>query len=195
MFDVDSWDKIPGWMNKAEGQFLYDTVLSLPTTSYIVEIGSYRGKSTNAILKACMDTGESLQKKLLTCVDNFSGPGSSLGEQRTKSEVERWRQDFLDSIHQWGFDDFFDNLYVLDSKEWFDRNDRYYHMFFIDGCHPKVAEDIREAWKKLYSGGVLLCHDYDINAPGPIKEAIDNCGVPGQHCGIGGTSIWIARKP
>lgn len=196
MFDVDQWDKDwPGWFNKAEGKFLYDTVLAISEPATIIEIGSYRGRSTAAILQACMDSSPNKLKSVI-CIDNFSGPGSTLGEQRTQAEVKQWELDFLEAIELHGYKNWFSMLRVMTSQDWFkEKEGTRWPMFFIDGCHPEVVLDIQKAWPMLMPGGLLLCHDYDPNTPlHSVKVAIDSCGVQGQHCGIAGTSIWIARK-
>lgn len=187
----EEWDKVPGWMNVAEGKVLYEETLNLPKESTIVEIGCFRGKSTVALLSACSEGCNGR----VEVVDNFSGTGekeevSSLVLQEEGSNL------FYETVGEWNLFEWLGGLYRIKSNEWFSilPVGILFDLFFIDGLHPNVAVDAMNAWNKLRPGGVLLCHDYDVSARGPVVEALDKLDLPGGHVGISGASIYKAVK-
>lgn len=191
----DRWDKnVGGWFNRLEAEHLYDTVLSLPRNAKIVEIGSYRGRSTLIILKACMDSEK--EPACLVCVDNFSGDGSAVGATSDAVKTE-WTTVLRHTIHDWQLDTWLDRIDAVDSSEWFNKNiDKVpVDMFFIDGCHLDVDKDCSKAWSMLRQGGKLLCHDYDPGAlGGDVIRLIDSLNLGGSHIGVSGTSLYEATK-
>lgn len=192
MLNLDVWEKIGGWMNRLEGQYLYEAALALPDYSIIVEIGCYRGKSTMALLQGCMDSSSERRKKVLS-IDNFSGTGQETGLATAQKQAEGSRL-FYEQLYDWGAQGWFKELCVMSSQEWFEAHPAHsgdYAMFFVDGCHPEAATDVMEAWKRIRSGGVLLAHDYDVSDPGSqVVPLINALGIGGGHIGIHGTSIY-----
>ena len=189
------WKLIPGWFNEAEAKVLYDLVFKIPEPATIIEIGCFRGRSTYVMLEACKDSSLFGHKKV-SCVDNFSGTGSVLlDEPRDEAKIQREKETFFENIAS--LTNFFGQLYDLDSAEWFRRKANIrYQMFFIDGCHPMIASDVQSAWQLLMPGGLLVCHDYDISDPNSaVVREINQLLLPGKHCGVSGTSLYIVEKP
>lgn len=54
-----------------------------------------------------------------------------------------------------------DATYVMESDEFFKRNDRTYDIIFIDGLHryEQVVRDIQNSLHILNKGGTIVCHD------------------------------------
>lgn len=136
----NSYDnEIEGWMSKEELNFLYKTAGEMDS---VVEIGSWKGRSTHALLSACKGT--------VTAIDHFQG---SPGEQA--------------HIGQKPYDDFkknvgmFKNLQVLKmSSDQAVNKIGKVDMVFIDGAHTyeAVKNDI-EKW--LPKANKLICgHDF-----------------------------------
>ncbi len=199
MLDLERWDNIGGWMNKAEGQYLYEQALALPEWSMIVEIGSYRGRSTVALLQACADSSPERRKRLIA-VDWFAGTGERVVAPTEESQKEGARL-FYETIYAWELHPWLVQLEVMDSALWFEKHPAdagQYDMFFVDGCHPQAEYDVTEAWKRTRAGGgVLLLHDYDLAVAleaSPVKQAVQKAGIPGAHCGVWGTSIFRAVR-
>ena len=61
MLDLKENDKIDGWMSLLELLFLYERAKEMDT---IVELGSYKGRSTYALCSGC--------NGIVTTIDNFS---------------------------------------------------------------------------------------------------------------------------
>jgi len=193
MLDLERWDKIGGWMTKSEGQYLYDQVSASPDGSRIVEIGSYRGRSTAALLQACADTSPNRLKKVIA-VDLFVGDGSQVAKP-SEDEQKSSASKFYDTIYTCQLHPWLVRLDVMSSEEWFEINQDSYDMFFIDGCHPRVAFDVKEAWRRLKPGGILLVHDYDpaVKTSQVVRD-VDVLCLGGAHCGVYDTSIYKAVK-
>ena len=195
----DEWDKIPGWFNALEGKALYDEVKALGSRALrVVEIGSFRGKSTVAILEGCKDAG--MMGQVLSCVDNFSGTGETAGETSYERRLEGGKL-LAQTIDAFGLRKWLLGINGTSSEEWLKDHpvktfQNAYNFFFIDGCHPCAAEDALAAWPLLKPGGVMICHDYDPTIPdSEVVKALDECGLPGKHIGVAGTSLWKAIKP
>ena len=146
-------NSIVGWMSGDELNFLYKSAKKMKS---IVEIGSYKGRSTLALLEGCKGT--------VVAIDTWLG---SPGLNMDGTEYDTFLENTKD----------YDNLEILkkdsvDAAENIDEVD----MVFIDGEHTYegVKRDI-EAWlpktKKLICG-----HDHDDEFPGIIKAVAEMIG-------------------
>ena len=136
---------IQGWMSNAELEWLYRTAQNMET---IVEIGSWKGRSTHALLSGCKGT--------VYAVDHFKGSNGEAVEH-----LEAQQHDIYDIFL--GNVGHFKNLKTLKmSSEQAAKKfkDKSVDMVFIDGEHTYegVKKDIG-MWlpkaKKIISG-----HDY-----------------------------------
>jgi len=148
---------ISGWMRMPELTWLYETA---KTMDNIAEIGSWKGKSTHALLSGC--------KGKVTAVDHFKGSPGEVGHKEAKSDAVY--KAFLKNVGH------FKNLIVnredsiKASKKYLDR---YFDMVFIDGSHQykDVRKDIK-AW--LPKAKKLICgHDYSDVWP-DVKKAVND---------------------
>ena len=153
---------IDGWMSKEELAFLHDVAGNMKD---IVELGSYRGKSTVALASNCGGT--------VTAVDQWKPCYGIKGE-----DWEEIYKDFQKNIKE------YDNIRVIknDTVKASKRHKKV-DMVFIDADHrhEAVVKDIN-AWlpktKKLICG-----HDYDDKW---VKKAVDELiKIDGTVC-----SIW-----
>lgn len=152
---------IDGFMSYSQCCWLHDMASKMHS---VVEIGSWKGRSTHALLTGCANG-------IVTAVDHFGGTVNEL------STSHREAAEGDDAI----FTQFkkntcgFSNLNVCrsssaDAASRFE--DRSFDMVFIDADHEyeAVKRDIR-AWKS--KARLLLCgHDYDPNWPG-VRRAVD----------------------
>ena len=155
----------------AELQWLYETATTMKN---VVEIGSWEGKSTHALLSGCSGA--------VIAVDTFKG--SAIDPLHITATLAKEFDIYSRFKRHVGH---FPNLTVMkmDSKkaaEFF--KPKSVDMVFIDGDHEKAAakQDIT-VWLPVCK--VLLCgHDY--NAPG-VSEALKDVGLKINN-NVG--SIW-----
>jgi len=139
-------DGIPGWMNKIELDWLAEKAKSMES---IVEIGSWKGRSTKVLLQNCPGTVYS--------VDHFKGSPRSTEELAAAHGKDGIYREFMKNVGH------FPNLRVMkmDSLEAAKSLDgQKFDMIFVDGDHNfnPFMEDLK-VWlpkcKKLIAG-----HDY-----------------------------------
>ena len=155
-FDRNQYtNTIDGWMTDAELHWLYDTASGMES---IVEIGSWKGRSTHALLSGCEGT--------VWAVDHFNGSNSQ-ELAFTEAKEKDIHKIFLENVGH------FKNLKALKtdsitaSKQFKDKS---VDMVFIDGDHAyeAVKADI-EMW--LPKAKKLICgHDYPFKG---VKKAVD----------------------
>jgi len=162
---------ISGWMTPGELAWLYFVAREMDS---IVEIGSWMGRSTDALLAGCKGT--------VWAIDHFRGSKTERESEHKKAKEEDISKIFLKNVgHHKNL-----KLLKMDSSEAVKRfEDKSVDMVFIDGGHTyeEVKADIK-AW--LPKAKNLICgHDYD----GDIKRAVNE--VFGKVHAFG--FIW--RKP
>lgn len=175
--------RIEGWMETDELLWLADMA---STHTSIVEIGSWRGRSTRAL-------ADNTKGKVL-CVDTWSlDHVVDLAEYYNKGKQPD---------PDWVWDEFRINMVGLESKVHALRmtssaafaeipDALKFDMVFIDGSHEynDIRHDIT-AWRsKLTPGGLLCGHDYTHEWPDVIR-AVDEL-VPNVKQ-VDKTSIWYA---
>jgi glycosyltransferase involved in cell wall biosynthesis len=156
---------IDGWMTDEELNFLYQLSKKYKT---IAEIGSWKGRSTNALLKGC--------KGKVTAIDHFKGSDE---KDLTHGAVGIYEQ-FLDNT-KWA-----DNLEVYKmSSEEASKKEETFEMVFIDGEHTYegVKKDI-DLWKGKATK-IICGHDYCNGWKGVMKAVDENF----KNVGVVG-SIW-----
>ena len=134
-------DELPGWLTYEEGETLYSLAQHCTGRGAIVEIGSWRGKST-------------------TCL----GLGSKAGQQVPIYAIDphggsTW-EDFLANIERAGIADLVTPIRER-SQVAAAGFDRPIELLFIDGNHEYefVLEDFKRWVPKVIDGGVVAMHD------------------------------------
>jgi tetratricopeptide (TPR) repeat protein len=156
--DKNDYDNnVEGWTSQKELSFLHETAKEMET---IVEIGSWKGRSTEALLSGTKGT--------VYAVDHFLGSkGEELQHKEAKDDVVY--NQFMDSVGH------YKNLKVLrmSSNEAVKQfADKSVDMVFIDGEHTYegVKEDIK-LW--LPKAKKIICgHDY-CDAWAGVKKAVE----------------------
>lgn len=156
----DVWkytDTIYGSFTKAEAQAMYDTLLTIPPSSVVVEIGSYCGRSSSLIGMMAMQEEKGFE---FYCVDNFITP---------------WEGKDVHAIFETNMRGIKHELMKMNSK-------RASHLFddgeidflFVDGDHlyEGVMADIKRWLPKVKVGGAVLFHDYNSSWEG-VQNAVD----------------------
>ena len=162
---------IEGWILPIELDWLYKTASGVNS---VIEIGSWKGKSTHALLSGC--------KGDVWAIDHFKG---SVGEEEEHKEAKEHDiyEDFIKNVGG------FKNLHVLkttslEAVKTF--NDKSVDMVFIDGEHTyeAVKADIL-AWTP--KAKTIICgHDYNWKE---VSQAVQE--IFGEVDTVG--NIWIKQ--
>ncbi len=137
----------------------------------VLEVGSYHGRSTTALLNA----------ERVWCVDLWG----------TVAVGEKDYQKFLKNM--WLY---MGQLEIMrgDSHAILDKllsgTEKFFDMAFVDGCHQYkfVYGDILRCKKLVKSGGLLCGHDYNQRAWPGVVQAVNEL-IP-RFRRVKGTSLW-----
>jgi predicted O-methyltransferase YrrM len=137
-----------------EGCLLFDYASKIPTKGLIIEIGSWRGRST-----VWLGQGAMLRGGQVLAVDPHMGM-EGYGESYTE---------FIDNIKRCKIVEVVMPI-LLTSKAFFETYKEKVDMIFLDGLHDfeNINFDTLESLKHLKEGGVLALHD-TIAYTGPCK--------------------------
>jgi predicted O-methyltransferase YrrM len=138
---------IDGWLSEAQGRALYDAAAAATGRGAIVEIGSWKGRSTVWLAAGARRAG-----RRIYAIDPHRGSRED-PDANTLSE-------FLANIRRAGVGDAVEPL-VMTSAEAADRIREDVELLFIDGDHS-LQGAVRDAdlWlPRLLPGGMLMMHD------------------------------------
>jgi len=190
--DWGNWSEIGGWLTPKEALGLYHIARRLPRGATVVEIGSWKGKST-----VCIAHG--LRQGTIHAIDPFNASGES--ESAAVYSRERGAQPLLEQFQE--------NLRtagVADkvkacpgySSAYLGRFDAI-HFLFIDGDHSQEGcqYDFENFSPAVVPGGYLAFHDYQ-----PSREDLGPTHVVNQRVRYSKEfefyarfdSLWIARR-
>ncbi len=148
-------------MRPDEAQLLYQLAKNTPSKGIIVEIGSWKGKST-----ICLAWGAKQgPKSLVYAIDPHTGSK----EHRQKSKVVHTFKDFRKNINQAGVENWIKPL-VKTSLKAAQSFKKQADLIFIDGSHQyqAVKKDFQAWFPLLKNGGIMAFHD-TLSWPGPQK--------------------------
>jgi predicted O-methyltransferase YrrM len=140
-------DSIEGWLLPAEGNWLFNTARSLPDGALILEVGSFKGRSTCCLALGCVGTG-----RQVFAVDSFDG-GPDLPTANSLPA-------FSENIERCELSDFVRPIVGLSTdvaKNWKSP----IHLLFIDGSHQfeDVLADFDAFFPHVPPGGIVAFHD------------------------------------
>jgi MMP 1-O-methyltransferase len=132
---------VPGWLSDEEGEALYELARACTGRGVIVEIGSWKGKST-----ICLGLG--------------SRAGSGVPIFAVDPHADYRHGEFKDNIERAGIADLVTPLKGL-SQLVVDGFDQPIELLFVDGSHEEedVREDFEKWVPKVVEGGVVAFHD------------------------------------
>ena len=175
-------DSIEGWLLESEGKWLFHAARSLPRDATIVEIGSFKGRSTCCLAAGCRGS-----QKRVFAIDAFDG-GVDLPSVNTLPDFSR-------NLLVCGVSSYVEPVVGLSSKvarTW----RRPIHLLFIDGSHAyeDVLADFAGFFPRVVPGGIIAFHDV-INETWPgvakawaeIKTGLTSIGYS--------ESLGFGRKP
>jgi len=158
------WPKmkdIPGWMSEPDMRFLYNTAKTIPSLGVIVEIGSFKGRSTVALAFGSKEEN----KNTVYAIDKFE----EFTTKQHKTLYPHFFDDFMRNVTDAGVKDIIIPI-KMKSEEAVKGWDKAISFLFIDGDHAyeSVKQDF-ELWKThVRDGGVVAFHDTR-SWPGPIQ--------------------------
>ena len=145
-------ENIEGWLSDREGEFLYQMAKKAPERGAVVEIGSWKGKSTIWLAKG----SKSGNKAKVYAIDPHNG---SHEHRETYGEAKTFR-DFKRNIENARCGDLVIPIVKTSeeaAKEW----DKPVGFLFIDGAHEYESVKLDfELWHPhVIEGGVVALHD------------------------------------
>jgi predicted O-methyltransferase YrrM len=178
------WDQIEGWFNLPQALALQKIVKQLPTRSKVVELGSYKGRSSVAI--AAVLPAESI----LYCVDHFQG---SEEHKISNIDVSNLLAEFTRNIEQFGVKDKISALSMTTTEAAAKFDPESLDLVLVDAAHDydSVKADLLHWYPKIKPGGILLCDDYEPGWPG-VMRAVKTVGLEGT---VIAESLWMHQKP
>jgi predicted O-methyltransferase YrrM len=150
-------DAIEGWLLPEEGAWLFRAARSLPRMANIVEIGSFKGRSTCCLALGCRGTD-----RRVFAVDTFDG-----GPDLPKADL---LPDFSSNLERMGLSRNVETMVGFStqvSSKW----DKPIHLLFIDGSHSyeDVLADFHGFFPFVVSGGIVAFHDVTEAWPGVLR--------------------------
>ena len=146
--------------------------------SLIVEIGSWKGKSTQALLAACPGK--------VIAIDHFKGSANQIDTVHKEAKTADIYKQFHDNVGH------FENLSVMRMDSRVAANlfaPKSIDMVFIDGSHEykEIYADLI-AWERVCK--TMLCGD-DVWEDG-VPKALHDAGI--KYHFVNGTSLWYSMK-
>lgn len=145
------WPKInsiEGLLVPGQERWLYDTARSLPPRSVIVEIGSFKGRSTICLAYGCKG-----KKGHVYAIDTFRGNDKDFFREYSIDE-------FTANINRMKLSDIVTHL-IGESAEIAQTWNKPINMLFIDGSHvyEDVLMDFNSFFPWVVKGGMVALHD------------------------------------
>lgn len=180
---------VEGWMQPSELAWLATAAWE---ARRIVEVGSWKGRSTMALAESMPADG------ILWAVDTWEGdPGNDCqmremreaGPGSVRAEFERNLAEYLATgrVRQLAMPSVDGAARLLESEG------RVFDLAFIDAAHDheSVAADIRALLPLIRPGGVLAGHDYDGRGIPGVKRAVDEAF--GHRARRGPETLWYVE--
>lgn len=166
-------NKIEGWLSDREGETLYNLAMNCKGKGVIVEIGSWKGKSTIWI-----GNGSKNGKKIkVYAIDPHKG-----SSEHQKENKKIWTfEEFKNNIKKAKLDDIIVPL-VKTSEEAAKNFNKPVEFIFIDGAHEYefVKLDFDLWFPKVVNGGIIAFHDTIGCWSGP-KKVVADCVYKSKH--------------
>ncbi|MFL5822188.1 MAG: class I SAM-dependent methyltransferase [Solirubrobacteraceae bacterium] len=146
---------VDGWLTEDQARLLYERAAALPAGAQIVEIGSYRGRSTIVLALAA---GADVR---LTAIDSHDG--TNRGPRQIEGEWAEGQGDFLAfraNLDAAGVAGRVEHVRAF-SQAALSELEGPVDLLYIDGAHQYRAAraDIRRWGRRVSEGGTMLVHD------------------------------------
>jgi predicted O-methyltransferase YrrM len=158
MWPIRRYRRIEGWLTRAEALGLYDLARGMPPGARIVEIGSWKGKSTYCLAKG-------LKEGRVVAMDPFDGAGEEGSEYRNLKGGDELIAQFrrnLDRENLLGKVDI-----KMGCSHEFAGQVKDIDFLFIDGDHSieGCRYDFEMFAPQVRCDGLLAFHDYHPDRP------------------------------
>ena len=159
--------EIDGWLSDSEGELLYRLAKEVPSGQAIVELGSWKGKSTVWLAKGT----EAGQRNKVYSIDSHSGSKAHISEGETNTYPA-----FINNLTKAGVQGIVVPL-VKTSTEAVKRWQEGIGLLWIDATHE--YEDVKHdflSWERhLLPGARVAFHDCDQAGPAQVvKEYLNH---------------------
>jgi MMP 1-O-methyltransferase len=156
---------VEGYLTEQEGMLLYELARECTVPGVIVEIGSWKGRST-IYLALGSKAGPG---KTIFAIDPHTGSPEYWAAFGTVSTFDA----FADNVRRAGVEDVVIPL-VHTSTDVARNFEKPVAMVFIDGAHEyeSVKQDFEDWFPKVVNGGIVALHDA-VARPGPKRVARD----------------------
>lgn len=182
------YQNIEGWFDFES--FYSDMVKALPNNSHIVEIGSWKGKSTSYLAVEIINSGKNVR---FDCVDTWEG--STEHKLSSIDSKENLYITFLKNTEP--LRDIINHIRTTSVLASTLYKDESLDFVFIDASHDyeDVKKDIQSWYPKIKRGGIIAGHDYSPAWAG-VVNAVDEFFVKGKEINFFTTgSCWVHKKP
>ena len=190
----EAWERVrvaPGFLTEREARFLALAAACTPARGVILEIGSFKGKSTVGL--ASIAARYHLGK--VVAVDPHTAPSSTdpgLGGQASSFD------DFRHTLARTGLTDHVE-VHRKFSRELATGWNRPIRLLWIDGDHtyPGAKQDLDLFAPHLATGGVVALHDVLHNFAGPIRVFVEDVLGSDRYgpAGCCGSIGWAQYRP
>lgn len=156
----EATNKIGGWLTDAEGEFLYNAAKNCNGKGVIVEIGSWKGKSTVWLAKGSK-AGSDVK---IYAIDPHTG-----SSEHKKRFGEVWTfEEFKQNVKRANVEDILVPVIKTSEDAELDWDGKPIELLWIDGDHTyKIVKLDLDLWfPYLIEGGIIAFHD-TIAFPGP----------------------------
>jgi predicted O-methyltransferase YrrM len=192
----DAWraaSKVPGFLLESEARFLGMAAACTPGQGGIVEIGSFKGKSTVMLAKVSQHYGLGP----ITAIDPHNFNNEELHEYRTTAGSSSY-DEFLRSIKSAGVAHLVDvrRAFSTDvAKQW----NQPIRFLWIDGDHSYAGakSDFDGFLPSVAPGGTIALHDALHEFEGPIRVFVDDMLRSDRFgpAGFVGSIAWSQFRP
>jgi predicted O-methyltransferase YrrM len=193
---TEAWEeasKVPGFLLEPEGRFLGLVAASLNVDGGIVEVGSFKGKSTVMLAKICQRYG----LPRIAAIDPHNFNNAELKKRKTSLDSTTY-DEFLANLRSTGVLGWVEpyRAYSYDvSRSWKDP----IRLLWIDGDHSYrgAKGDFDAFLPHVVPGGVVAFHDALHEFSGPIRVFVEDV-LRSDHFGAAGfvgSIAWSQFRP
>jgi predicted O-methyltransferase YrrM len=173
---------VDGWMSDDQGRRLYDAAARCPPGGRIVEIGSFRGRSTIVLAAGAADSVE------VVAIDPHAG--NDRGPQEIAGFADHAAADrdaFRANLERAGVAERVRHVAAFSSDAHGEVDDPI-DVLYIDGAHRyrPASDDVHEWGGRVMDGGTLLIHD--------AFSSIGVTAAVGRHLVFGGRFRYVGRS-